>query len=120
MRNLALLVAILFAAGMLALAAEIPADKAVIKFEAKVGTVTFPHKAHVDSGAKCVDCHHTVKEGQTPQKCGACHDPKEAKGAAPRLVDAMHKNCKGCHEKATAAGKKAPGKDCKACHVKAA
>lgn len=119
MRKFAWVVAGLFVVGMVAVAADIPADKAVIKFDSKMGTVTFPHKAHVEKGAKCVDCHHTQKEGQAVETCGKCHDAKEAKGNAPKLQDAVHKSCKGCHEKSVAAGKKAPGKECKACHVKA-
>ncbi len=120
MRRLTLLVAGLFLVSMCVMAAEIPADKATIKFETKMGTVTFPHKAHVDKGAKCEDCHHAVKGMEAKNNCAACHDAKEAKGNAPKLADAVHKTCKGCHEKAVAAGKKAPGKDCKSCHVKTA
>ncbi len=123
MRKVALLVAGMFVLSMMVAAAEIPAGKEVIKFDVKMpGPVTFDHKAHVDRGAKCEDCHHAVKgkEGAAPQSCAACHDAKEAKGAAPKLKDAVHKTCQGCHEKAVAAGKKAPGKACNACHVKSA
>ncbi|MBZ5639134.1 MAG: cytochrome c family protein [Acidobacteriia bacterium] len=105
---------------MCVMAADIPADKATIKFDTKMGTVTFPHKAHVDKGAKCEECHHTLKAGEAPQACTACHG-KEPKGQVPKMMDAAHKLCKGCHEKSVAAGKKAPdSKNCKSCHVKAA
>jgi DnaJ-class molecular chaperone len=116
-RRLALLVAGLFLVSMCVMAAEIPADKATIKFETKMGTVTFPHKAHSER-AKCAECHHGLKEGETPKACSACHG-KEAKDKSPKLADAAHKVCRTCHEKTVAAGKKAPGKECKACHVKA-
>lgn len=119
MRKVALLVAGLFLVGVCAMAADIPAGKEVIKFDSKMGTVTFQHKAHVDMGAKCEDCHHAVK-GEAKSNCAACHDAKEAKGNEPKLADAIHKTCKGCHEKTVAAGKKAPGKECKSCHVKSA
>ncbi len=120
MRRLTLLVAGLFLVSMCVMAADIPADKATIKFvtpKAGAGTsVTFPHKAHAERD-KCVTCHHTTKEGEAAKACTDCHgkDPK-----APKMQDAAHKLCKGCHEKTVAAGKKAPGKECKACHVKAA
>lgn len=119
MRKVALIVAVLFVAGMIALAADIPAGKETIKFETKMGTVTFPHKAHAEKVGKCTECHHTTKEGEAVKPCSACHDAKEAKDKAPKLQDAVHKMCKGCHEKTVAAGKKAPSKDCKSCHVKA-
>jgi len=114
-----LLVAGLFLIGMLASAAEIPAGKETIKFDTKMGTVTFPHKAHVEKGAKCEDCHHAVKGMEAKNLCSDCHSATEAKGNALKLKDAVHKTCGDCHAKTVAAGKKAPGKECKACHVKA-
>jgi hypothetical protein len=99
---------------------EIPAGKETIKFDTKMGTVTFPHKAHVEKGAKCEDCHHPVKGMEAKHLCSDCHSATEAKGDVPKLADAVHKTCKGCHEKSVAAGKKAPSKDCKSCHVKTA
>ena len=119
MRRVALLVAGLFLVGTCVMAAEIPADKATIKIDAKNGAVTFPHKAHADQGVKCAECHHETKEAETPKACTACH-AKEAKDKMPKWMDAAHKSCRGCHEKTVAAGKKAPGKDCKGCHAKAA
>ncbi len=120
MRRVALLVAGLFLVSMCVMAADIPADKATIKFDTKMGTVTFPHKAHADRGVKCADCHHGLKEGETPKACTTCHG-KEAKDKTPKMMDAAHKLCKGCHEKSVTAGKKAPDpKSCKSCHVKAA
>lgn len=109
--------------GAWALAGSIPAGKETIKFEAKMGAVSFPHKAHADKGVSCVTCHHTSKEGEAPKGCGSegCHDAKEAKGKAAKLADAVHKNCWDCHDKTAAAGKKSGPvkKDCKVCHVKA-
>ncbi len=118
MRRLAFLVAGLFLVSMCVMAADVPADKATIKFDSKIGTITFSHQAH-STYAKCEECHHGMKADETAKSCGACHG-KEAKGAVAKLSDAAHKSCRGCHEKAIAAGKKAPGKECKACHVKAA
>jgi hypothetical protein len=90
-----------------------------------MGTVTFPHQKHAAAGLKCVECHHTLKEGETPQACTTCHDLKEAKDKAPKFYDVVHgaaaAGCNGCHSKLAAAGKKAGPvkKDCKSCHVKA-
>jgi hypothetical protein len=119
-RRLALLVAGMFLVSMCVMAADIPAGKETIKFDTKMGTVTFPHKAHVEKGAKCEDCHHPVKGMEAKHLCSDCHSATEAKGDVPKLADAVHKTCKGCHEKSVAAGKKAPSKDCKSCHVKTA
>ena len=84
------------------------------------GEVTFPHGVHAKA-IKCVECHHTTKEGENPQPCSACHDAKEAKDKAPKLKDAIHKSCWDCHKTTKAAGKKSGPemKDCKVCHVKA-
>jgi len=117
-RRLAFLVAGLFLVGMCVMAADIPADKGTIKFDTKMGTVTFPHQAH-STHAKCEECHHGMKADEAVKPCSACHG-KEAKDKAPKLSDAAHKLCRGCHEKTVVAGKKAPGKECKNCHVKAA
>jgi predicted CXXCH cytochrome family protein len=111
----------LVSVGALVIAGEVPADKAEIKFDTKMGTVTFPHKVHSGlEGVSCTSCHHTLKEGATPQACSSCHDPKMEKDGAPKLKDAVHNNCYGCHqEKADAGMKSGPlKKDCKACHVK--
>lgn len=95
-------------------AADAP-EKAVLK--AKNGDVTFPHKAHAETlKITCVTCHHTTKEGETPEKCSKCHgtDPK-----APAVKDAFHKVCQDCHkQKNEKEGKKAPVK-CMECHKKA-
>ena len=99
------------------------ADAPEVKtYETKMGKVTFPHKKHVDGGLKCTDCHHSTKEGEAVQACGACHG-KEAKDKAPKLYDAIHGtgkfSCDPCHAKHVAEGKKVPvKKDCKSCHVK--
>lgn len=119
MKKMVLVMAGLLAVSMWVFAAAAPPD--VKKFETSNGTVTFPHGAHVKAGIKCNTCHHTLKEGETPQPCSSCHDAKEAKDKAPKLKDAVHKMCWDCHKKMAAEGKKAGPvmKDCKVCHVKA-
>ena len=89
--------AALFAA-FLATAAFAEANgPAVLKFNAKPGTVTFPHREH-QSRLKCTTCHATDKggpiEGWGKDKahalCRACHE-KEHKGPT---------KCMDCHKKA--------------------
>jgi hypothetical protein len=93
----------------------------------KKGPVPMSHKKHVtEYGAKCDDCHHVFedgknvwKEGDPVQKCSECHDPVKKQGSVDKLQNAYHKNCKGCHKDAAAAGKtNAPYKKCNDCHEK--
>jgi hypothetical protein len=112
-----------------ALAQEIPADKEVLIFEGKMGKVTFLHKLHAgltDVGGlakvECSSCHHTY-EGSGPIKpCEECHAKKEGElmENAPKIKDAYHLRCQGCHKYTMQEmGKHAgPVKKCKLCHVK--
>ena len=115
-----------------------------IKMESKVykthkkSLVTLSHKKHnVDYKIPCTDCHHVYKdgknvwkEGDAVQKCDACHAEAKApkvKEGEPKLskkdkikqfhYDAIHENCKGCHQDASKKGKAAPTK-CTECHPK--
>lgn len=117
-------------------AAEIPVDKEVITLEPKFGTVTFAHKRHSEMpDIDCVSCHHTAEaQGAAIQACHDCHsarnfqeaqitpkateEPKKASTAAPSAQDALHKQCRGCHEETGKAGKATgPNKSCRDCHV---
>ncbi len=85
---------------------------AQVKYETKLGTVTFEHAAHQER-TDCVTCHHSG----TYDPCMSCHDGKNDKipEKMRKVKDAYHKNCKECHKE------KAPevdGKKCKGCHVK--
>ncbi|NJN63670.1 MAG: cytochrome c3 family protein [Acidobacteria bacterium] len=111
---------------VLALAAEIPADKQVLTYDVKLGKVTFEHGKHAGfEGVACVDCHHKTEGAAVPEKCGACHPAKvdPAKPDVPKLQDAVHGNCWECHQKNADGGKKhgplKGAKNCKECHVKA-
>lgn len=120
-----ILIAVLAAAvvGAFALAAaQIPEGKQVLKFETKMGTVTFEHAKHAGfEGVTCVTCHHKTKEGETPKACSECH-AKKPQDDTPKLQKAVHDRCWGCHqEKADAGAKHGPvkgAKNCKKCHVK--
>ncbi|HPR64539.1 MAG TPA: cytochrome c3 family protein [Thermoanaerobaculia bacterium] len=87
-----------------------------VTLEAKNGTVTFPHKKHVEEiKVECTKCHHTQKEGEAVQKCTDCHGKDEN---APKVMNAFHGLCKDCHKAKNEEGKAAPT-ECKGCHVKA-
>ena len=74
------------------------AQKDVITFDVPYGKVTFPHKKHIDQKLDCLKCHHTWKKGETSGKvCRDCHKAK-AEGKTLSVKDAMHKDCKGCHD----------------------
>lgn len=102
-----------FVFGVSLMSADYPTE---VKLKAKLGTVTFPHKKHVEElKLECTTCHHTLKEGEKPVKCTTCHGVKED---APKVMKAFHNRCKTCHkEKNEKEGKKAPT-GCKECHVK--
>lgn len=71
------------------------------------GPVPFAHKAHVDRGVACSDCHHKQAADETPKPCSECH--KDKKGDAPKINDAFHggdnqalpalESCIGCHSR---------------------
>jgi len=121
-----LIVAVVVGIAVLFVAAGIQAgNKAadVIKLEAKYphtkGITQFTHKKHVvEYKAKCGDCHHddkgkaleNLKDGDNVQSCFECHNkpgekpkgkdaPKlEKKDALKYHAEALHDNCKGCHQ----------------------
>jgi hypothetical protein len=97
-----------------------PHEPIRMKFDVTAGNVIFEHKKHSDVngyGLSCGDCHHTLTEGEyeEAQACSACHEPDEGDEDVPKLADAFHRQCGGCHE----AYESGPGeKDCNACHVR--
>ncbi|NIS62525.1 MAG: hypothetical protein GTO13_18025 [Proteobacteria bacterium] len=76
--------------------------------------VQFTHKKHVDSVKDCKKCHHTYKEGETPQKCGSCHT-KDSKVTAKT---AYHNTCRKCHSDLKKAGQATGPTLCTKCHAK--
>jgi len=100
-------------------ATGIPADKSVIKFESKLGAVTFNHQAHNDmTTTECSTCHHTYTGEGTVKICGDCH--VKASKTAPSKMKAFHLRCQGCHQYTVEQGDKAGPikKECKLCHIK--
>jgi hypothetical protein len=99
--------------------------------------VTLSHKKHsTEYGAKCVDCHHVIKdgknvwkEGDKVQKCMECHNEPTIKGEKKLPKDkqklnlklAYHGNCQGCHKELKKKDKAKYGKiptTCIQCHPK--
>ena len=82
--------------------------------------VLFPHNRHVEANLSCKDCHHRyqqgknvldegeLEEGKPGIRCSECHDSN----SRPRLREAFHNLCIGCH-----AAKGGP-RLCGGCHVK--
>jgi hypothetical protein len=99
---------------------KIPADKEVIHFDTKLGTVTFAHKKHADlSITQCTTCHHKSEPTDTVMKpCHECH--KHESTESPKASMAFHTRCTGCHEYTVAGGQQAGPlkKKCKLCHIK--
>ena len=117
--RLAFILLLFATAGIRAGMPEIPADKAVIEFPSRLGTVTFAHKAHAGlKNVTCQTCHHTYPD-KSPEirSCRSCHtaDAKDA----PTTREVFHLRCRGCHEYTVESGDKAGPLKCKLCHVKA-
>jgi flavoprotein len=89
----------IIAAVALTLVCAVPAmamGPETIAFPTKMGTVTFPHKAHQERLKNCKICHEKA--------------PGKIEGFSK---DWAHKTCRGCHE----SGNKGPTK-CMDCHKK--
>jgi len=87
-------------------------DSVTLDFNGKKKHVAnFPHHDHqARVHDDCSVCHHKWDKHSDPKACKSCHGEK-ADGAKPKMKDAYHKRCKGCHKKE----KKGPTK-CKGCH----
>lgn len=118
-RGLAVLIAVSFAFAISLVNAQ-PQDVYKLHWEgAKFPPTEFTHKKHAeDYKIACKECHHKDEDpAKGVKKCISCHDIAEAKGDAPKAMDAYHKNCIDCHKKENEAGKAAPTK-CNDCHKK--
>jgi hypothetical protein len=97
----------------------------------------FTHEIHyLDYEISCGECHHDeegkplddLTEGDSVQQCVECHTElkktKENRRSIILLENAIHENCKVCHQKINIEdgdpeGRKGPGPvSCKECHVK--
>ena len=120
-----LIVAVAFVAGGIISIALAQSDNVTIDNKYPKDTkppYVFAHKAHVDKGVACTECHHTWKkeERDTPQKCAECHKARKAKDEEiTTLKNAYHKQCMGCHKKLKKDGKPhGPTAKCSECHPK--
>jgi len=96
------LAAVLFVVGVVcftAFAKQAPDEPFRIMFKNTGGNVLFDHKEHLSEsgyGLACDDCHHDLEEeGARPAPCAKCHN--EDSEDAPNRSDALHTQCKGCH-----------------------
>ncbi|MBN1832682.1 MAG: cytochrome c3 family protein [Deltaproteobacteria bacterium] len=86
--------------------------------------VKLNHKKHSEEyEIACDHCHHLYqdgtnvwKEGDSVQKCAACHDPMGDDANVMKLQSAFHKNCRDCHKEMSEEGREAPYKKCGDCH----
>ena len=111
------LAAILLVVGVIcytAFAKKAPEQPIRIMLKSTGGNVLFDHKEHFSEsgyGLSCGDCHHELEnEGDKPSSCGECHG--EDSEDAPKRSDALHSQCKDCHEEAGDGPVK-----CAECHV---
>jgi hypothetical protein len=92
-------------------------NKGPAKIDLKGATkkaVEFDHAKHQGmAGVTCKECHHKDEAGKEVG-CEKCHAAADAK---VKMQDAMHKNCKGCHETRKSASPNAPTM-CPKCHTK--
>ena len=114
MKKFVMLMAVVMAAvfsASLIVAADAPEKVTIKDVQKSKSAVAFPHKSHADRIKNCAECHHKDAAGKE-QKCSGCHKAKMEK-EKESFKEAMHTNCKGCHQK----GKKGPTK-CDDCHKK--
>jgi len=112
---------------------EIPDSVSIGILSKKYEPVVMPHRRHVDrlmqniKGSKiathfhghediiCQGCHHNSPVGIKPPLCESCHGIHfdESVLAVPRLKEAYHQQCLGCHQNMNI---KEPS-DCVGCHA---
>ena len=115
----------LLAASLSAEELPIPADKEIIEFQTKIGSVTFLHKMHAGMDiTECTTCHHKLQpEDTVVQPCHECHlheAESEKEEDPPKTKIAFHTRCTGCHQYTIDQGMEAGPvrKKCKLCHIK--
>lgn len=73
-------------------------------YKGSVGAVKMSHKAHMDEGMQCADCHHKEGNPDREKKCAKCHSGDNG-------YNTMHGLCVDCH-----IAKKEGPQQCKECH----
>jgi Zn finger protein HypA/HybF involved in hydrogenase expression len=96
-----------------------PEEPLRLMYQVTAGNVLFNHKMHTAEegyGLSCEDCHHEILDGESdvPMPCLECHDREEGDEEMPKLADAFHQQCAGCHEDYEAGPAK---EECAKCHA---
>ena len=108
------LAAVLLVVGVVCYAAypqKAPEEPVRLMFKTSAGSILFDHKTHASDdgyGLGCDECHHEEQDDTMSCSGEYCHGPD----SDPKRGDALHINCKGCHEDAGAGPV-----ECAACHV---
>lgn len=114
--GLAIVLLIVGVVSYAAFPAKTPEQPVRMMFQSVAGRVLFSHQMHTAPsgyGLSCRDCHHNLEEGETePPACSQCHEPQSEDPSIPKLSDAFHQQCIGCHQQ-FGAGPQA----CNSCHV---
>ena len=81
--------------------------------------VTFPHLTHEEQ-ISCQRCHHDydkfgASEDAEGQKCDQCHKTGPSENPLP-ITKAFHRQCKGCHKRASDKGYTPGPVMCGQCH----
>jgi len=75
----------------------VPENPIRMMFQNKAGKVLFTHSVHTgDYTDDCLDCHHNIEDDET-YNCSECHEDTGDEDL-PSRADALHAQCKGCHE----------------------
>ncbi|MCB2186611.1 MAG: cytochrome c family protein [Deltaproteobacteria bacterium] len=82
--------------------------------------VVFTHAAHAEF-VDCQTCHHDFDQYMNNKNgdggnCADCHGPKPTAQNPVTLTQAYHQNCKTCHQRLLAQGKKTGPVTCGDCH----
>ena len=121
-----MIASVLFVAGQQATAAGTVCPAGPITIEGKK-PVNFDHKAHLDLGISCGECHHDAQHQPLSEeaiggmndtgglKCVSCHNDSFANEKFQKAKDIFHGNCKDCHQQGYQ-GKTGPTK-CNECHT---
>ena len=98
---------------------QAPEEPLRLRFTVAAGNVLFDHKTHTSElgyGLSCEDCHHELldEDYEEANACIECHDPEEGDEEVPKLADAFHIQCAGCHQEFEAGPIE---EECALCHV---
>jgi len=89
----------------------LPHAKIVGRLDRAVRGSTLARAFHGKTETLCRGCHHRSPAGLRPPPCRSCHAGQGKAGVdQPRLLNAYHRQCIGCHQKMSLK------QDCASCH----